>query len=540
MAINKTISANGSKGHHTFTLYVEETKTENNDSYLSGYFTLSPIQIGWDWRGWGDKISYSVNVAQYQFTGSIPTYDGSSVLYLQSFSNLKVTHESDGTKTISINFSVDDNTDQIYTSGDASASSTLTLSQLHKKPEINSVSVTEQNANLTSSDTTLVNYLSKKLFTLDDIILYDNTTLNRIDVYGETFNFSFSKLDENNGVLCDFKNFNINSSKSSLDMTIKITDSLGSTATKNITLNYINYHYPTIIETQSNVKRNGQLTGKAKLNLLGTFADLKVGSTTNTPSLKYRYYEYGTTPSDTLAYTTIPSSVYGIDNNSISIYNWGISKDDVEITDLVKNKSYAFEIILSDSFSDITNGTSASVILICSKGEWLMAKFKDRVDFKKITRNGVEVIDSSFCKMITSSGSTPYTSGSYEQVKGWTSPIGNGDYSCDIANNRLIIKNTSIVELGGWISGNGYAAAQLRIYNLATDEEITYNSPNWTVIQFAGNGFWSTTLPHIIQDLDNTQTYYVILLVQPYNTDSFALNDGFSNRGTYIYAKKIL
>lgn len=539
MAINKTISANGSRGHHTYTLYVEETKTEGNDSYLSGSFTLSPIQTGWDWANWGDRISYSVSVGQYQFTGTIPTYNGSSVLYLQSFSNLKVTHKSDGTKTIDISFSVDDNANQTYTSGDASASSTLTLSQLHKKPVINSVSVTEQNTSLKVENTTLVNLLSKKLFTITSLNLYDNATLKKIEIYGENFNFSFTSFS-NNAVSCDFKKFNINSTSSTINATIKITDSLGSTATKSVTLNYVNYQYPTIIETQSNVKRNGQLTGKAKLNLLGTFANLKVGSTTNIPSLKYRYYEYGTTPSETLTYTTIPTDAYSIDNNSISIYNWGISKDNVEITDLAKNKSYAFEIILSDSFSDITNGVSASVILICSKGEWLMAKFKDRVDFKKITRNGVEVSDSSFCKMTTSSDYTAYTSDSYEQVKGWTNPINNGDYSCDITNNRLIIKNTSIIEIGGWISGNDYAAAQLRIYNLTTNEEITYSCPNWTVIQFAGNGFWSTTLPHMIQELDNTQTYYVILLVQPYNTDDFSLNDGFTKKGTFIYAKKIL
>lgn len=459
MVINKTIHANGAKGRHTYTLYVEESKTEGNSSYLSGSFTLSPIQTGWDWASWGDKISYSVSVAQYQFTGTIPTYNGSSVLYLQSFNNLKVDHESDGTKTISISFSVDDNANQSYTSGDASSSSTLTLSQLHKKPEINSVSVKEQNTNLTSSDTTLVNLLSKKLFTITSLNLYDNATLKKIEIYGENFNFPFTSFS-NNAVSCDFKNVNINSSSSSLNITIKVTDSLGSTATKSVTLSYINYQYPTIIETQSNVKRNGQLTGKAKLNLLGTFANLKVGSITNVPSLKYRYYEYGTTPSETLTYTTIPTNAYSIDNNSISIsiYNWGISKDDVEISDLAKNKSYAFEIILSDSFSDITNGSFASVILICSKGEWLMAKFKDRVDFKKITVQNSNPFEYSTEETII--GTWIDGKPLYQKVMKFTTSIG-ANYTIDFAHgisdvdlifvkNAFLVNNNSSDNYYGW------------------------------------------------------------------------------------------
>ena len=136
MAVSKTISANGSKGHHYYSLNVTESYTSGNSSYMSGSFSLGPLQSGWDWNNWGDRISYSFNIGSNQFTGSIPRYDGSSVLYLQTFNNVEIPHESNGKKTIDISFSVTDTTGANYTSGDASASDTMTLTELHKAPEI--------------------------------------------------------------------------------------------------------------------------------------------------------------------------------------------------------------------------------------------------------------------------------------------------------------------------------------------------------------------------------------------------------------------
>lgn len=393
MAISKTISANGSKGHHYFSLNVTESYTSGNSSYMSGSFSLGPIQTGWDWNNWGDRISYSFNIGSNQFTGSIPRYDGSSVLYLQTFNNVEIPHESNGKKTIDISFSVTDTTGANYTSGNASASDTMSLTELHKAPEIQSVSVLETgfNDSVGVADYTLINLLSVKHFLLNNIVFYDNATLKKVDISGENFSFSFNSNTEDDitNVTCWFSNFNINSSKTTLPVLVKITDSLGGTDETVVNFTYVNYQQPNIVETQSNVKRNGQLTGKARLNLLGSFSNLKIGNTQNTIQLKYRYWEYGTTPSETLSYIDIPGSAYTIDNNTISIYNWSISNNNVEITDLDKSKAYNFEIKLSDSFSETTSsGTSFIVTLVCSKGEWVMAKFKDRVDFQKITVGG--------------------------------------------------------------------------------------------------------------------------------------------------------
>lgn len=140
-----SITANGSKGHHKFTLTVSESSysVANNTSSVSFSFQLSPIQTSWNWALWGDKISYSITINGTSYTGTIPDYDGSSTVTLKSGS-LTVAHNSDGTKSISYSFSVTDSTGQTYTPGNASASGTMTLTTIPRAttPTVSATSVT--------------------------------------------------------------------------------------------------------------------------------------------------------------------------------------------------------------------------------------------------------------------------------------------------------------------------------------------------------------------------------------------------------------
>ena len=91
---------------------------------------------------------------------------------------------------------------------------------------------------------------------------------------------------------------------------------------------------------------------------------------------------------ESTTYYTIPSASYTVSNNNITISNWGIAISGTEITDLLKENVYYFKIKIQDSFK--TN----YITLVCSKGEWLMAKFEDRVDFKGITIQGNPIVES--------------------------------------------------------------------------------------------------------------------------------------------------
>lgn len=140
-----SISGNGSKGHHKFTLNVTEnsTSTANNTSSVSFSFVLSPIQASWNWEQWGSSISYTVTINGTKYAGTIPNYDGYSAVTLKSES-LTVAHNDDGKKTISYSFSVTDSTGQSYTCGNASASGTMALTNIPRYLSITSLELSNK------------------------------------------------------------------------------------------------------------------------------------------------------------------------------------------------------------------------------------------------------------------------------------------------------------------------------------------------------------------------------------------------------------
>ena len=138
-----SISANGSNGHHKFTLTVTEnsTSTANNTSSVSFSFVISPVQTSWNWELWGANITYVVTVNGSQYTGSIANYDGYSSVTLKSGS-LTVGHNSDGSKSISFSFSVTDTSGQSYTCGNASSSGSMALTNIPRYLSITSYDIT--------------------------------------------------------------------------------------------------------------------------------------------------------------------------------------------------------------------------------------------------------------------------------------------------------------------------------------------------------------------------------------------------------------
>lgn len=138
-----SISANGSNGHHKFTLTVTEnsTSTANNTSSISFSFVLSSLGGGWNWEQWGANITFTVTVNGTQYTGSIANYDGSSSVTLKSGS-LTVGHNTDGSKSISFSFSVSDTSGQSYTCGNASGSGSMALTNIPRYLSISTFDIT--------------------------------------------------------------------------------------------------------------------------------------------------------------------------------------------------------------------------------------------------------------------------------------------------------------------------------------------------------------------------------------------------------------
>ena len=140
-----SINANGSNGHHKFTLTVTEnsTSTANNTSSVGFSFVLSPVQTSWNWEQWGANITYTVTINGTKYTGSIANYDGYSSVTLKS-GTLSVAHNTDGSKSISYSFSVSDTSGQSYTCGNASASGTVALTTIPRYLTITNLEITNK------------------------------------------------------------------------------------------------------------------------------------------------------------------------------------------------------------------------------------------------------------------------------------------------------------------------------------------------------------------------------------------------------------
>ena len=134
----KSISANGSKGHHKFTLTVTEnsTSTSGNTSSVSWKLVLSPVSNGYNWEYSATiPVTYSININGSTYSGNIMNYDGYSSVTVRSGTNT-IEHNADGSKSISYSFSVS-SLDVYYLTGSASASGSMALTTI---PRASSVS----------------------------------------------------------------------------------------------------------------------------------------------------------------------------------------------------------------------------------------------------------------------------------------------------------------------------------------------------------------------------------------------------------------
>lgn len=396
MAISKMIEANGSKGHHKFVLNVSEDRTDisNNKSFLSFAFKISPMQNGYDWYDWGSRISYTITIGTKKinegteneqevpntYSGTIPAYNGTSTVTLKSNNNIEIPHNSDGTKTINISFSVTDNTGVNYTCGNASASDTMALSDLHKAPDITLTEITsEENTQLTELDLAtniIVQYLSNKRFSIGTTT-YDDATISNYSIYHNNVLIGTSST---NVVQVDFSNVSelqttLSDGTYYVGLTVAVTDNKGGYSTRIFNYPVIKYTRPIIEATSTHIKRltgNGTVLAdnKALLNFVGTcYKGNDVIGNNNTPVVQYKIWN-GTEPD----FSNVTCTVSG--NNVIV--------EDYELSNILYTKVYDYIIKINDTF---TNSPTNPIIKQSnvSTGISVWTEYDDRVDFLKIT-----------------------------------------------------------------------------------------------------------------------------------------------------------
>lgn len=402
MAVSKTLTANGSKGHHKFTLVVNESSTSENSSFMSYTFSIAPIQSGWDWYGF--NIPYSITIGSNTYTGSISSYNGSSTVTLKSGSNIEIAHDTDGTKTINVSFTVTDNTGQSYTCGNASASGSMTLTALHKAPEIETAEMVETNQamiNLGVPNTTIVRWLSQKQITLH-ATAYDSATLTyKLRHPGFSYEIPTSGYSSSNVLNADYRTNEFGISNNLAYIQQLIVDSKGGTASGYVRVSIsgnealphaIPYTKPTIERTSTNIKRKSgggvNLTdNKVSLNLKATIykANDIIGNNNSITQIGYKIWD--TDDTEPANYTSLTPTVDSSGNVTIT---------DLEISNISYINVYNYKIIITDNYgySDIIDDG------IVSTGVSVWTEYKDRVDFYNLTVKGYNPFEYSTSETI--------------------------------------------------------------------------------------------------------------------------------------------
>lgn len=231
-----SISGNGSKGHHKFTLNVTnklgDNSSRDNTSIVSFSFILSSLGGGWNWEQWGANISYAVTINGTKYTGSIANYDGYSDVTIKSGS-LTVAHNSDGNKNISFSFSVTDTSGQSYTCGNASGSGSMALMTIPRYLSITSLNVTNTTETSAVVNWSVSNARDSTYYSLDNGATWIGSATD-----GETL-----ASDLKSGT---FKILNLTANKTyNLKVKIKRTDSQLWTESGVITFTTYNYPYCT-------------------------------------------------------------------------------------------------------------------------------------------------------------------------------------------------------------------------------------------------------------------------------------------------------
>ena len=266
-----------------------------------------------------------------------------------------------------------------------SASVNIVLADLHMPPAITTIITSEKNALLNGSPQ-IVQYLSMKEIEFE-VTTYDDAAISSYQIHhngvliGSNTQNKLTLDFDNVGTLATFEM----EGKTWCTLKFVVIDSFGTVGSSEMPFEVTKYTKPNLVKTSSSVKRNGQLTGKVKLNLIGAFFNQSVNGIANTISLKFTYWKKG--EQEPTTYYDIP---YETTDNNIDLYEWCVAKNNTEITDVSKDYAYNFKIKATDHF----NKTS-EITLLCPVGEYLWAEFKDRVDFKKITIQGVDRFEYS-------------------------------------------------------------------------------------------------------------------------------------------------
>ena len=375
-----------------FTVKLNSQNLTNFTSNITITSYMRTTGASWGWSGFSkiymerytkanDEAGYTLrNNTQIK---SLPTNNANVWVNCGSWSG-DIQHKSNGTCTLYVKNHLLTSTSSSYSyipRDTEQESEALTLHQLHTAPSLNISSITETNTYLGVSNDVFVQNLSRKSYAFTPI-LYDSATATNVTISNGS---TTSNTNTTSPKILDFTNKTLYTSANVLPIKAVIKDNLNSTG--EVLINYsastkcIFYTKPTI-NTSTSVKRNGQLSGKVLLNLYATFYNKTIGSTTNTITIQYKFWEKDTTE---------PSSWNNINNptisgNNITVSNYEIGSNNTSASNYFNpQKAYNVKIYIKDAMRNYSGTYMGDTITkTIPLGEDVWGEYKDRLRIKKI------------------------------------------------------------------------------------------------------------------------------------------------------------
>ena len=243
----------------------------------------------------------------------------------------------------------------------------------------------EKVINASVPETTYVKTLSNKRVTMA-YTLHDEATASRYGIQDKYNTYAFNT----NPFIIDGNAIKDEVGNKITFKTFVIDNMNGVGYSNSIVYDYIDYNSINLIETSTTAKRDGQTSGKVKLNINGTFYNGSIGNVIQTkPIIKYKFWKLGDTEPITFD-NTIPSNSINVTGNNFAINNYEIGSTDETASNYFNpNNAYRIKIFVQDTFTTYTSSEKSVPI-----GEATWSEYKDRVDFKKITIQGKDIISN--------------------------------------------------------------------------------------------------------------------------------------------------
>lgn len=358
---------------YTVTSHLQYSSSTLNTGTLTSYITLN-----------GTEYTLTLKTSSQKWSGTTKHTSSNKVTVTglsssqTALSNIKfrVTRESGGT------------------SGKlgSTSCSNLTIPIGHTAPTNVSYTIEETNQKLIDAqlpETTWVKNLSQKKIALT-YTLHDNASVN---YYG--YADSYTMYGQKNNPFITYPNdINKDSGTNKVSIYTYIEDNLGAIGKSNtVKYDFIEYTQISLNESVTKGNRNGQLSGRVKLNIKGSFFNAIIGNINQSgdykPTIKYKYWKLNNPEPETFDHI--------ISNNDITISNNTFTVNDLEIGSSVESDSnyfnpdyaYRIKIYVEDNFTKYTSQEKPIPV-----GEATWTEYKDRVDFKKITIKNKDISEN--------------------------------------------------------------------------------------------------------------------------------------------------